>query len=49
MVLRPVYWRRRLNLFSYLYEGLASGGLGGLVFDTISQDGVERITRIRTA
>ncbi len=49
MVLRPVYWRRRLNPFSCFYEGLAAGRLGCLVFDTTSQDGVERITRIRTA
>ena len=49
MALRPVYWRRRLNLFSCYYEALAAGRLGCLVFDTPGQDGVERITRIRTA
>ena len=47
MVLCPVYWRRRLSPF--FYEGLVAAKLGGLVFDTPSQDGVERITRIRAA
>ena len=47
MVLRSVYWRRRLSPF--FYEGLVAAKLGGLVFDTTSQDGIERITRIRTA
>ena len=38
-----------LHPFSCFYEALAAGRLGGLVFETTSQDGAERITRIRTA
>ena len=47
MILHPVYRRRRLSPF--FYEGLVAARLGGLVFDTTGQDGIERITRIRTA